>query len=241
MKITKAAFTVISVKGFRDHQLEGEAEGKLGKELMLKADLGFSKIKGLFTNAKSYDAILGSLYDKDGLAVTSDLGAFKLNCEGRACAVTMLYGLTDTHELEDCTFDRIVITPQEGKVANVKARLRLHPKVNLLGKIDQWLKNEITLTLNGQTIAVDYDEDEEQEELELSAPEDEEPESDEPPAAGPGEVLPGVPAAHKDSVKSLQDAGVVAVKPSLAHGEPAIPGGRPPQRPRRRPGGESIQ
>ena len=82
MRITKAQFTVIGIKGFRDHQLEGEAEGKLGKELILKGDMPFSKIKGLFTDAASYNAILGSLYDKDNQPVTTDLGQFKLNCEG---------------------------------------------------------------------------------------------------------------------------------------------------------------
>lgn len=250
MRITKAVFTVIGVKGFRDHQLEGEAEGKLGKELMLKADLPFSKIKGLFTNAASYDAILGSLYDEEGLPITTDLGAFKLNCEGVCCKITMLYGLTDTHELEECAFDRITITPQEGKVANVKARLRLHPKVNLLGKIDQWLKNEVTLTLNGQTVAADHeDEDDEQPELDLPAPKDD----DELPAAGPGEALPGVPALaeadvkrNADQIEQLRKDGVLAGpkgparKPSTAHGQSEVPGQPPPQRPIRRKG-ETVQ
>lgn len=257
MRITKAAFTVVGCKGFRDHQLEGEAEGKLGKELILKGDLSFDKIKGLFTNQASYKAILGSLYDAKGMPVTTDLGAFKLNCEGVCCKITMLYGLTDTHELEECSFDKITITPQEGKVANVKARLRLHPKVNLLGKIDQWLKNQVTLTLNGQTVAADQeDEDDEQPELGLNAPEDGE-DDDVPPAAGPGEVLPGVPAVSQEdlkrnaeSVEQLRKDGVLAgpkatgkaaAKPSTAHGEVVVPGGKPPQRPRRPPGGNTLQ
>lgn len=249
MRITKAKFTVSTIKPFRDHQLEGEAEGKLGKELRIKGAVPVKKCAGLYRTKESFALGLGNLYDENGALLSEDEGKKALTVEGRACKAMILYGLVDAEEFEDVTFDCIAVTPEKGGMVTVNARVRLHPTMKQMAKLDALLKNEITLTINGQTMA-SASQDDGQEELNLGGPKedpDADPEDAEPPRAGKGELLPGVPdpkaevpAAHRDSVEDLRKAGVLAgpkgdVKPSLAHGEPAIPGGKPPQRPRRRP------
>lgn len=252
MRITKAKLQVKSMKPFREQCLEGEAEGRLGKEFRLEVKgIGIAKLKGLFSNAASYDVCLGNLYDEAGELVTLDKGRFPINCIGKACMATVLYGLVDTTEFEECTFDCITILPEKGKVAELRARFRCYPTAKQKAKLDDWLKNEITLTLNGDTVMAGVDDEDAQAELGIGGPADEEDETsqeaDEPPRAGKGELLPGVPdpkaevpAAHRDSVEDLRKAGVLAgpkgdVKPSLAHGEVSVPGQKPAQRPRRRP------
>jgi hypothetical protein len=174
-----------------------------------------------------------------------DMGRFPIKTEGRCCKVSIGFGVKG-QEFEECTVDCISFQPEAGKVAAVRLRLRVYPDGNQQAFVNKLLKNEVELTVNGETHIGAGDEDK-QEQLGLGGPdeEEEEGEDDEPPAAGPGEALPGVPAAHQDSAKALQDAGVIGTgkkqPPSTAHGEVTVPGQKPAQRPPRRRPGETIQ
>lgn len=259
MKINKASFTVTGIKPTRERCLEGEAEGRLAKGLVLLATLPIAKIKHLFTDAGSYARKVEAHYDDKGQLLDEDGGEFKLNTEGRACKATLEYALTETHEFEDSGLDSIKITLEQGRVVTLKCRLLLHPTVKQLAKVDQWLKNEVKLTLNGETILASEEAEEEEETGQRRMPlgggetaghgQVSEGDEDRPSLAASlaefdkSEGRPELAAdlgANNRSVEDLRAAGVLAppkdgVKPSLAHGEPAIPGGKPPQRARRKP------
>jgi hypothetical protein len=246
MKGSKLKLQVKSTKPFRDQQREGESEGRLGQEFRLAGNVHISRTVGMFSSKASYERKLASLYNDKGELHDEDMGRFPINTEGRACAATILYGVTN-REFEDCTVDCISFQPEAGKVVGLRMRLRVYPDGNQQAFVNKLLKNEIDLTINGETHIGRSDPDE-QPELGLGGPEDEEDEGkeEEPPSAGPGEVLPGVPAAHQESAQALEKAGVISTNgkkqpPSTAHGEVMVEGQKPPQRPgRRRPGSQTT-
>lgn len=244
MKTEKAEFTVNAIKPRRERQLEGEAEGRLAKAIMLEAKgMDIAKIEGLYSTPASYARKVLAHYDAQGQLLDEDGGTAKLNTEGRACMAQVLYGLVDTQEFQDSGLDGITVLLQQGRVATVKCCLLLHPKVPQLAKIDQWLKNKITLTLNGNTAVIA----EKAEEEEQSGQQRMDIGGGAAPAAGHGVVEPGdekPPSlneslrtfdeqlaadlrANDASVAGLQEAGVLRKNETPDDQQPE-PGTEPP-------------
>lgn len=244
----------------RERQGAGSSQGPLAFKLRIKQNLMISKVAGCFSSIESHKRVLGSQYNEEGALISQDIQKIYMGVEGRACEVLIDFGLGEPMEFSDCLFDDIILKPEEGKIVALQARVVVHPTDEQIIRLARFLKEKITITINGDTVSVEEEFEEEEGEDEpltkaevkaqkkLDLPMDNEGHGVVTEDAKPADAKPAGDTLDQQNAQDAQHGAVTPptsnvvpitpakkVPPSTAHGEVQVEGMPPPQRPRRAP------
>lgn len=209
----EAAMKVTHINTRREREGDSD-DGPLAVDVKLEANLDIDRLKKCFSSDASFRLLLSNLFDENDDLLTLDIAEIPLKVEAEKCAASLTTQVSEQSvSFEEAKFNSIRITPTQGRVANVTARLQTRVTDEQYAMLGSMLKHDVDFKLSGAGATPEAAKD--QGELSLARGKTE----------GAGEATEGT-----EKMLPVPDLSAAAEddKPKVE-----VPGQKPPQRPRK--------
>lgn len=165
----KGLMKMLTFTSVREREGDNE-DGPLGASLKLEAEMPIARLKGIFSNATSYELLLANLYDENGDLKTQDAPVIPLDIEAPKCKATIAPSVGSlVLSFDEAKVGGIVIRPLQGRMAEIVLKIYTRTDTDQFGTLGGMLKHSIEVTVSGRafTTADVQNEKEDQQELKL--------------------------------------------------------------------------